>query len=218
MKYKYLIVGASGSGKSTIAELLDKKYGLKQLISYTTRQPRYDGENTHIFVDKIEFDKLKDKIAYTEFDGNEYCATKEQLDNSDIYIIDPKGVEFLKEKYNNDVLRVIFIKACGSVRYERMKARLLENSNIEHTQAVNLSLHRIVNDVVEFYDYEHGFAAIDFVFRNENDDADYAAREVYKYIMANEIGVKYGGSYYNCDSDSLDNNTDDSDNSDNNNN
>ena len=68
-----------------------------------------------------------------------------------------------------------------------MKARLLENSNIEHTQAVNLSLHRIVNDVVEFYDYEHGFAAIDFVFRNENDDADYAAREVYKYIMVQVV-------------------------------
>ena len=46
----FLIVGCSGSGKTTITEQLEQKYGLKAIQSYTTRQPRYDGETGHIFV------------------------------------------------------------------------------------------------------------------------------------------------------------------------
>ena len=39
-KNLYLIVGASGSGKTTVANALEEKYGYKQLQSYTTRPMR----------------------------------------------------------------------------------------------------------------------------------------------------------------------------------
>ena len=39
----FLIVGCSGSGKTTITEQLEQKYGLKSIQSYTTRKPRYEG-------------------------------------------------------------------------------------------------------------------------------------------------------------------------------
>ena len=67
MKNIFLIVGASGSGKTTIVEQLEQRYGLTSIQSYTTRAARYVGEKGHIFVSDEEFDKLTDLIAYTEF-------------------------------------------------------------------------------------------------------------------------------------------------------
>ena len=99
MKNIYLIVGCSGSGKTTITEQLEQKYGLKSIQSYTTRKPRYDGESGHTFVSDEEFDKLTDMVAYTEFAGNRYCAIAEQVENNDLYIIDPKGVDFFMKSY-----------------------------------------------------------------------------------------------------------------------
>ena len=64
----FLIVGCSGSGKTTITEQLEMKYGLKSIQSYTTRPPRYDGEIGHTFISTEEFDKLVDICAYTEFE------------------------------------------------------------------------------------------------------------------------------------------------------
>ena len=45
-----LIEGESGSGKTTIADILSKKYGLSSIQSYTTRKPRYLGETGHTFI------------------------------------------------------------------------------------------------------------------------------------------------------------------------
>ena len=75
-----LLVGPSGSGKTAIANYLHDTYGWNTVQSYTTRPPRYDGEEGHTFVTDEEFDKLTDMIAYTEFDGHRYCATADQID------------------------------------------------------------------------------------------------------------------------------------------
>jgi hypothetical protein len=42
-----LLCGKSGSGKTTVADLLQSKYGLKQLESYTTRPQRKADERGH---------------------------------------------------------------------------------------------------------------------------------------------------------------------------
>ena len=47
---KILLVGKSGSGKNTVQDYLVKKYGLKPLLSYTTRAKRYPEEDTHTFI------------------------------------------------------------------------------------------------------------------------------------------------------------------------
>ena len=99
----HLFVGPSASGKTSVADALEK-YGYKQLKSYTTRPPRYEGEIGHIFVTKEEFDALENKIAYTEYNGQFYCATKEQLDEVDIYVVDVPGVKTLIENYDTERL------------------------------------------------------------------------------------------------------------------
>lgn len=100
-KYIYLFVGRSGSGKNTIAEILHKRYDWSIVESYTTRPKRSEDEVGHIFVDKDTFN-LPDKCAYTLFDEYEYCATSKQVDESDVYIIDPAGIDYFMEHYKGN--------------------------------------------------------------------------------------------------------------------
>ena len=53
-----LLAGKSGSGKSSVVEYLYKKYGLREVLSYTTRPKRSKNDNTHIFVTDEEFDRI----------------------------------------------------------------------------------------------------------------------------------------------------------------
>lgn len=104
----YLFVGKSGSGKSTIAEILENKYGYNVVESYTTRCPRYYGERGHIFLSNAEYNELQNIVASTEYNGNKYCTTKQMLDECNIYPIDIPGIKTLLERYNTDRKIVIF--------------------------------------------------------------------------------------------------------------
>lgn len=124
MKNLYCIIGKSGSGKTTIVNEL-KKYGLESVDSYTTRPPRHENEQGHIFVDKSEFDKIRhDLCAYTLFSGYEYGATNAQVNECDLYVIDYDGYLDLKRNYkgNKDVVS-IYIYVPSNIREQRMRDR-----------------------------------------------------------------------------------------------
>ena len=189
-KYIFLITGCSGSGKTTITEQLEQRYGLKSIQSYTTRQPRYDGETGHIFVSNEEFDKLTDMVGYTEFVANRYCATAEQVENNDLYVIDPKGIDFFMKSYKgNKIPKVIFISSDLTTRYERM-VRRAEVKGSTYTEAVDIALSRIKNDVNVFYDYIHNRASIDYIVNNnQNDNLNNVVNKIYEYICSCEREV-----------------------------
>ena len=107
-----LITGKSGVGKDTIADFLCKSYGYTKVKSYTTRPPRYEGEDTHIFVSRSAFNELSNRVAYTNRNGVEYCATAAQANNSDIYIIDPPGIEYFLEQYRSRRKIIIIEVTC----------------------------------------------------------------------------------------------------------
>ena len=145
-----LLVGKSGIGKSTLAQHMVETYNWENVLSYTTRPPRYPNENTHLFISDEEFDEIERNeniCAYTEFDGHRYCASDKQIDSADIYVIDPDGVEyFLREYRGRKVPIVIYLRAPDKLLIEHMKKRGDSDENIKA---------RIENDKIKFKNCEH---------------------------------------------------------------
>ncbi len=120
----YLLVGKSASGKTTIADILERQYGYKQVSSYTTRKPRYDGEIGHVFVTEEEFKNLGNMVAYTFYNNNHYGTTAEQLDQCSIYVVDIPGVETLLKNYNTErSIVIIYFDTTVHTRINRMLDR-----------------------------------------------------------------------------------------------
>lgn len=117
-----LLVGKSGAGKTTLENRLVKNFGFRGTKSYTTRPRRFEGEDSHIFISEEEFNALENKVAYTEFNGYKYCATKEQLDNANVYVVDPDGVETLMKNYDRNFF-IVFLDVNKQLCEKRMKER-----------------------------------------------------------------------------------------------
>lgn len=63
-----VLVGKSGSGKTTVAKMLEKMYGFEKIVTYTTRDRRLgetNGKDYH-FVSQSEFDSMKESGKFLE--------------------------------------------------------------------------------------------------------------------------------------------------------
>lgn len=165
----FLIVGASGSGKTTIANTLEERYGYKQIQSYTTRPKRYETECGHTFVTDEEFNNLTNLIGFTHYNNFRYCATAEQADNATLYVIDPAGVEFLKKNYSNKPVKVITITSPIHTRINRMEQRGDNFSNI---------MDRIVNDI-DFRNFLGDFN----IDNNDDTKLNDIVEKIHEYIV-----------------------------------
>lgn len=139
----YLLIGRSASGKTTIANILEEKYDYKSISSYTTRPPRYDGEEGHIFVDDATFDKLGELAGFVEYNGYRYGTTMQQVDEADIYVIDPIGAEYLLDKYTDRPICIIYFDASIPTRIHRM---------VDRGDSDNAIIRRLLQD--EEYDWQ----------------------------------------------------------------
>ena len=150
----YFIVAPSGSGKTSICNMLKEKYN-------------------------ITFDKYDISI------------TAEQVENNDLYIIDPKGVDFFMKAYKGSKTpKIIFISSNLTTRYERMVGRA-ETKGKSHQEAIESSLARIANDAEEFYDYIQGQAWIDYVCKNNsNDKLEDVVDKIFDHISSCESEVR----------------------------
>ena len=110
-----LIVGDFGAGKDTAADLIKKEslnhnhcVKFRKIKSYTTRERRYDGENTHLFCTKDEFENFTDLVAETKIGDHYYGARAPQFNPGcvNLYIVDKKGVKDILEA-DIDSVRVI---------------------------------------------------------------------------------------------------------------
>jgi guanylate kinase len=157
-----LIVGESGSGKSTICQYLSDNYGLKELKSYTTRPKRGEFDTSHTFITQEEFNCIcMDAVAYTKFDDFEYLATKGQVDDSDLYIVDMNGVKTFMNIYDGErVPYVVYIKADGLDRLENM---------IRRGDSLSNAVRRIEHDKTAFEDV-YDYAT--FVYENHIDNLE----------------------------------------------
>lgn len=176
----YLIVGRTASGKDSLTRAVADKLNLKILSSYATRPKRPGETNEHIFISPEEVEKYRnDFVAYTKIGDYEYFSTKQQLLESDFYIIDPNGVKFLEEKIKeipNIKLHIIYIAAS----YESRKHRALSK---RHDNELTFEK-RCLAENSQFVDFEckQGWDK-----RIENQNFDTSLSNLENYIILNNI-------------------------------
>ena len=158
----YLICGKSGSGKTTVVEKLEQDYGYHVLKSHTTRKPRHPNDTDHIYSEISDYMIAKENntiMASTVFDHNYYWATRDQLEDCDLYVIDKNGIESLHEKYDGSrQLVVIYIDVDSEECISRMKKRGDNNSDVWE---------RAKHDTEAFKDIEH---LSDFIVDGNKED------------------------------------------------
>lgn len=175
MKNIYLIVGPSGSGKSSVARELEKRYGFGEIQSYTERPRRYPDEPGHTFVTPEEFDAAGKMCAFTCYNGYRYGVPQSVVDadESVTYVIDPTGVKYMQEHYSGHKgVIVIGIWSTEAKRWERMIGR---------GDDAPAALKRISFDKAEFKDFH---LMCDAWF--SNDDLEKTVKAVRSYIAVME--------------------------------
>lgn len=124
-----LVVGKAASGKSTLAREAGNELGLRVAKSCTTRPPRNEKERNgiadHYFISRDDLDVFKNQmVAKAENNGEVYFTTLEELDQSDIFVVDPSGVRELRILYMDRYdLTVIYVSTADIIMAERARER-----------------------------------------------------------------------------------------------
>lgn len=122
-----VLVGKSGSGKTSVEDYLIKNHNFVRAISHTTRKKRVndiDGVN-YFFVSRDEMERLEsdgqlaEKIVQLD---NIYALVKEQCQNDRIVAVAPEGLKQLVTHNDLNILS-IYLDVNGDVRRERMLGR-----------------------------------------------------------------------------------------------
>lgn len=120
------LLGASGSGKSTIERELSLHYGFNKIISYTTRKPREGEENgkDYWFVDNYTFNEILERNLFAEYD--EYSQNRlygtlksDYLDGDKVVVLTPNGFRQLKQSLPNENIITILVEASLGTRVKR---------------------------------------------------------------------------------------------------
>lgn len=103
------IVGKTSTGKDSVVGYIRAAYGIKPIVSYTTREKRECEENgrEHYFISEEEMDELlKDKsslLAYSKskLTNIQYCTSMKDIPEDSVftYVINPNALEELLQAH-----------------------------------------------------------------------------------------------------------------------
>lgn len=164
-----LIVGDFGVGKDTFADMLLECFSdnAQKVQSYTTREPRFPGEDTHIFINKETWQEYQNMnpspiVAETIIDNHFYGTINNQFDaDYNIYVVDDIGV---RDVLNADIDSVFIIEI------------------IRPKWLINASQSRLNRKRTDKYDYSYDFRVIN---DGSLDKLRSYANEVFLWITKN---------------------------------
>ena len=175
-----VLAGASASGKTEVAKLLAKKYGITKIVTTTTREKRngeVDGID-YFFVTKEDFEKMiKDDrfVEYTFYNGQMYGSTKDQIAPDKCVVIDPAGLRSYINLGNKDIV-TFYLEANEDIRYKRM---VLRGDDIDKIKS------RIENDRIAFK--KSNIAKVDYTIDSgETKSIEEVAKEVYNLYLKHQ--------------------------------
>ena len=155
-------------------------YGLKLVVSYATRGMREnetDGVEHYFITPEVAKEKMETEhiLAYTKIDENEYFATVEAINDSNLYIIDPKGIKYLKENFRNIRTKVIYIMTDNELRMERARKR-------DNKDFIKSFKKRNVEENEQFTQFEEN-KGWDLLLLNNGDGND-CIEDFYYYVLS----------------------------------
>ena len=164
-----VLLGASGSGKSTIEHELATHHGFEKIVSYTTRKPRENEENgkDYYFVDNDTFKEILNRDLFAEYD--EYSQNRlygtlksDYADGNKVVVLTPNGLRQLKKNCPNDNIFTILVEANLGTRVKRYIDRCNVNKfNFDDADEI---FARINRDFGMFLGLEK---EVDFVVHND---------------------------------------------------
>ncbi len=132
----YIIVGASGSGKSTIEKEICNRVGYSKVVSYTTRPMRSgekNGKDYH-FINNETFDEMLKDGLFAEYDeysqGRKYGTLKNDYisEENKVVVLTPNGLRQLKRNVHNmDNIKTILVASYLGTRIKRYIDRVGED-------------------------------------------------------------------------------------------
>ena len=171
-----VISGASASGKTEVAHIISKKYGLTRVITVTTREKRVgevDGVD-YFFVTKEEFQKLIKEnklVEYAEYNGNFYGSRRDQIADDHILVVEANGLKAYIA-LNDPSIVTFALTANAKIREERMKCRGDKECDIEKRLKSDRTVFSRIN-----------LRGVDFFVENNTATLDELADDIYiKYI------------------------------------
>lgn len=168
-----VLSGASASGKTEVAKMLAKKYGITKMITTTTRDLRVgevDGKD-YFFVTKEQFEKMlrKDKfVEHTIYNGNFYGSTKDQIAPNKCIVCDPAGLRAYINLRDESIV-TFFLDSLEETRHKRMIAR----GDLEEK-----IVSRLAHDKEAFA--PENIPKVDFHVNSETTTVEEVADEIYK--------------------------------------
>lgn len=123
-----ILMGPSASGKTEVAKILQRTYGLKKVITHTTRPMRVHEINDvdYHFVSKETFLSMKENHEFVEtttYNNNFYGTSKKEINDDKCVILDPTGAEVFFNLNDNHIF-IVYLNCDENVRYQRMVFRL----------------------------------------------------------------------------------------------
>lgn len=120
------LLGASGSGKSTIEHKLAIHHGFEKIVSYTTRKPRVNEKSgrDYYFVDNDTFNEMLNKNLFAEYDeysqGRLYGTLKSDYnDDNKVVVLTPNGFRQLKRTCQDEKIFTVLVDSNLGTRVKR---------------------------------------------------------------------------------------------------
>lgn len=174
-----VLLGKTASGKDSVMRFLCKKYGLKKVVTYTTR-PMRTGEingETYYYISKEEFLRKVKEGFFFEYKKYEtvhgdwyYGAAKTDLDHEDAAIIlTPAGFTEYLERYTG-TLQSVYLDVSNEIIQKRFIKRGDEPEEAKR---------RLEHDNEDFLEVE---SMADLVIDNEGRSIESVAEDIWKYF------------------------------------
>ncbi|KRL27979.1 guanylate kinase [Limosilactobacillus frumenti DSM 13145] len=126
----YVIAGAAGSGKTTVANYLQRQYQMQRVITHTTRPPRsseQEGVDYH-FESEQSMERLH-LLEEVEYDHHHYGSSMESLEagwstgHDNVIVLDTKGALTYHQKLPHQAIIIFLTVSRLTVLAKRMQLR-----------------------------------------------------------------------------------------------